>query len=379
VVTDFLPPVMQPPMTQAPMTQPMTQPMVRPLRSADFHAIDGVQAAAARLLNDPRLIDWLGAASGVRLARIPGAFQEDRSLVLDLSAPGGAISIAVPAELLPALTVAACNVVQSVLCLLPLIATRMLSPLLARIAATAGTHGDPGWNMLDITRVRLHVFAVHGPLPASLSLWEWTRPGQCRSRVAVLAIDPGCVTALQQVISSLPVRQPPVADAWRIGSLLRIASRPVRIGLLQSLCIGDVVLCRENADIDHLDARLYCGAASGVHWSAAVVISQRKVSLMSPIQAHEGRTDSDLDIPGPPLASHVAELEVPVHFEVDNAALSLAQLSALKPGYVIELSIPVQDAEIRLVACGQVIGRGRLVVIGDCLGVQIEHVAGGAG
>jgi type III secretion system YscQ/HrcQ family protein len=373
VVTDFLPPVMPP------MVPPMMPPMVRPLRSADFHVIDGVQAATARLLHDPRLTEWLGAACGVRLTRLQGAFKEDRSLVFDLSTPGGAVSIAIPAELMPALAVAGGNVVQSVLCLLPLIATRMLSPLLARIAAAAGKKADPGWHMVGITRVRLHGFAVHGPLPAPVSMWEWTLPGQCRSRVAVLAIDPGCVAALQQVISDLPVRRPPVADAWRIGSLLRIASRPVRIGLLQSLCIGDVVLCKDNADIDHLDARLYCGAAAGVHWSAAVRISQQKVSLMSQIQVHEGRTDSDLDIPGPPLASHVAELEVPVHFEVDNAALSLAHLSALKPGYVIELSIPVQDAEIRLVACGQVIGRGRLVVIGDCLGVQIEHVAGGAG
>ena len=351
---------------------------IRPLHIDDLPRIDLAQAAATRLLHDPRLTEWLAATSGVLLVRQTGRVPTDRLLRIELAAPGGAIHIAVPAELMPALAVASGNVVQSVLSLLPLIGSRMLGPLLAHLSAAADAIAECGWQAIGITSVRLHSTPVHGTLPLPLALWEWSLRDQCQSCVAVLAIDPGCVTALQQVIACLPVRQRSAAASWRLGSVLRIATHALRTDLLRSLCIGDVVLCKEDTDVDNFKGYLYCGAASGLHWSVAVQISRQKVSLMSQLQTHDGNNDSDLDVPGPPLASHVAALEVPVHFELDNAAMSLAQLSALQPGYVIDLSIPVQDAEIRLVACGQVIGRGRLVVIGDCLGVQIEHVTGGA-
>ena len=98
--------------------------------------------------------------------------------------------------------------------------------------------------------------------------------------------------------------------------------------------------------------------------------------MTSELDTHDGRFDEAMSS-ATPLESNVAELEVPVHFEIDSAALSLAQLASLRPGYVINLSLPVDEAEIRLVACGQLVGRGKLVVIGDCLGVQIDHITSG--
>ena len=44
---------------------------VRPLQSSDFETVDVTQAAAARLLHDPRLTEWLAAACGVGLTRQP--------------------------------------------------------------------------------------------------------------------------------------------------------------------------------------------------------------------------------------------------------------------------------------------------------------------
>lgn len=352
-------------------------PAVRPLQPSDFVHIDVDLASATRLLHDARMTEWLAAVGGVHLVRYGGRLHDDRILCITLAAPGGVIQIAMPAATMPALTVACANVMQSMLSLLPLMATRMLAPVLQRLGTAADVLADRGWLAISVTGVRLHVVADHGRLPVPLASWEWTWEAEFQSSAAVLAIDPGCVAALQQLIARLPVRESPAASGWRVGSVLRVGSRRLAVDLLRSLAVGDVVLFHDQGDIDRLDARLYCGVASGRHWSAAVSISQRKVSLMSELQMHDGKTDSDLDVPGPPLESHVAELDVPVHFELDNAALSLAQLNALRPGYVIDLSIPVQDAEIRLVACGQVIGRGRLVVIGDCLGVQIEQLTGG--
>lgn len=72
-----------------------------------------------------------------------------------------------------------------------------------------------------------------------------------------------------------------------------------------------------------------------------------------------------------PSTSNVAELELPVQLEVDQLALSLSTLSGLQPGQILELSVPVDQADIRLVVYGQTIGTGRLLAVGEHLGVQI--------
>jgi type III secretion protein Q len=75
----------------------------------------------------------------------------------------------------------------------------------------------------------------------------------------------------------------------------------------------------------------------------------------------------------------IGELELPLQFEIDTVALPLAQLAALRRGYVIELRTPVKDARIRLVAHGQTIGHGELVSLGEHLGIRILRMAHGDG
>jgi len=75
-----------------------------------------------------------------------------------------------------------------------------------------------------------------------------------------------------------------------------------------------------------------------------------------------------------PDLSSVRDLSVPVAFEIDSARVSLDELAAFDTGSVIELDAPVRDAPVRLICYGQVVGSGRLVVVGDCLGVRIERI-----
>jgi type III secretion protein Q len=75
----------------------------------------------------------------------------------------------------------------------------------------------------------------------------------------------------------------------------------------------------------------------------------------------------------------IGELELPVQFEIDTITLPLAQVSALRPGYIIELQAPVRDARIRLVTHGQTIGHGELVALGEHLGIRILRMAHGDG
>jgi type III secretion protein Q len=55
--------------------------------------------------------------------------------------------------------------------------------------------------------------------------------------------------------------------------------------------------------------------------------------------------------------------------------MPVAQLSALRAGYVLELPTAVPDARIRLVTYGQTIGFGELVSVGDHLGVRLVQLS----
>jgi type III secretion protein Q len=68
------------------------------------------------------------------------------------------------------------------------------------------------------------------------------------------------------------------------------------------------------------------------------------------------------------------ELQLPIVFELDTARISLAALADMRPGYAVELDVPLREATVRLVCHGQTLGQGQLVAIGDQLGVRITRM-----
>lgn len=80
-----------------------------------------------------------------------------------------------------------------------------------------------------------------------------------------------------------------------------------------------------------------------------------------------------------PEPADLGEVALPVHVEIDTLSLSIAELAALRPGYVLELPLAARDVPVRLVAYGQAIGGGRLVAVGAHLGVRIDRMAGDDG
>jgi type III secretion protein Q len=347
---------------------------VRQLSVADLPAVGPAHAAALRLIHDPRLGEWLATSFDIALRNVGSVELTGSILAIDFACPGGTIKLGVQADVLPALAIAPGSGMQTLPSIMPLLASRLLAPLLKKLGSAASIQNNSRWDAVGVASVWRRDTSAWRTPRSTLAVWEVTVAHRLQTRIALLSMDPGCVDAIQELIGVGVIRQPRAASAWRVASRLRLSTRSWRIGLLQSLETGDVVLFNEDGAADVMEAKLLCGALVGRHWSGRVQINQRKVTLMSQMEPQEGSAEYDVDTSGPVLSPGVAELEVPVHFEVDNAALSLAQLSALRPGYVIELMIPVDQAEIRLVACGQVIGRGKLVVIGDCLGVQIEQL-----
>ncbi|UXA51109.1 type III secretion system cytoplasmic ring protein SctQ [Xanthomonas prunicola] len=183
-----------------------------------------------------------------------------------------------------------------------------------------------------------------------------------------LTASASLLATLQTAVAALPA--PAQLPAWlaalRVNTRLRIGGRIVSAALLQSLRPGDVLLhCTASAAVS--SGEVLWGIAGGAVLRAPVRLNLQQMILeATPTMQH--------DTFEPEVAqstSNVAELELPVQLEVDQLALSLSTLSGLQPGQILELSVPVDQADIRLVVYGQTIGTGRLVAVGEHLGVQI--------
>jgi len=349
---------------------------IRPIALSDFKRTSSQNAAALRLVRDPRLLVWLNEIYHARFWAEKKPLSGSAVIVVALNCPGGMISIGVPADLLPALLMAIEADVTGVAAIAPLVASRILAPIFNDLGRAMEEKGDPRWQAIGVSAVRLlNLDAIRPPL-IPIATWSIALAQRLHTTVGLLSIDVACTASLQNIVDTLPTRHYAFMNSWCVATMLRLATRSWTAALLESLEVGDVLLCQEDAGVDKLKAELFCGALAGTHKKGFVKVTQRKITLMSQMLEQDGRNNFEGESLAPSLSTSVAELEVPVHFELDSTALTLAQLASLQPGYVIELAIPVQHAEIRLVACGQIIGRGKLVVIGDCLGIQLETLVG---
>jgi len=76
---------------------------------------------------------------------------------------------------------------------------------------------------------------------------------------------------------------------------------------------------------------------------------------------------------GEPALTQLDALEVRVTFELDERSMPLAQLKALKSGYVIELDQPLNQSTVHIRANGALLGQGHLVAVGNKLGVRVSR------
>lgn len=91
--------------------------------------------------------------------------------------------------------------------------------------------------------------------------------------------------------------------------------------------------------------------------------------------ANAAATD-DKDAAALPL-DRLDAMEVVLRFEVGDLALSLGELKSLRPGHVLDLGQPLNRSAVRILAQGNVLGKGHLVAIGDRLGVRVAEFAPG--
>ncbi|KUZ83618.1 type III secretion protein [Burkholderia ubonensis] len=361
-------------------------------------ACSAFDAALARIVADARLAAWLArfpALSGWRAA-MDERPRFERPGVLDLRWHGATARVAIDLAAFPALDVVAAPALDArgdaSVSLRTALASALLAPLVAAFAA-AGLDGVTIGGLraappaaLDATRCVLS-FALDGaPLRCALldASMPWLDALAARLRGERL---PDAAGLLARV---------------RLPGRVRLGSRRLPLAVLRSLRPGDVLLDLAPAALGAARAgplHAWWGARRATQWHATVLIEGTTMTMIEtpdtaddldePIVAGDlpagSPADSPADAPdddapgAAPEPADLGDVDLPVHVEIDTLSLSIAELAALRPGYVLELPLAARDVPVRLVAYGQAIGGGRLVAVGAHLGVRIDRMAGDDG
>lgn len=172
-----------------------------------------------------------------------------------------------------------------------------------------------------------------------------------------------------------------------VPGAIRLRSRLCSPATLASLRRHDVLLgwqpgrtYTEGGAIEQASLRV--GAPRGRQLCAGVRVDTHTVTLETSVTLATAAQPDDFDplagASGDPTSEQlvpVGSVELPVHLELLSVNLSVAQLGSLQPGYVLDLPLPLADAAVRLVSYGQTLAFGKLVAVGENLGVQINRMA----
>lgn len=194
--------------------------------------------------------------------------------------------------------------------------------------------------------------------------------------VVVTDIDAALVAALEAAPRP-PVDLPDWLVALPLAGAAVLGARRCRAQVLASLREGDVLLgwraglAAGLADLPYIALRW--GAPQGLHYRAdADIVDGAIILASSPTLIMES---SHMDhTPNAGAPTELGALELPVTLEIVTLAMPLQQIGMMQPGQVLELPLSLADVRVRMVACGQTLGHGTLVVVGEQLGFQISDM-----
>lgn len=218
--------------------------------------------------------------------------------------------------------------------------------------------------------------AASGGVPdASMSAWLAVhREGSC---LCLLRFGGDTATLCEALLVRTRALQADrsQADGWRVPSQIVLHRRPYAVALLGTLAIGDVLLMHAiPSGKSGWPVRLRWGATAGRCLEARASLRGNQVHIEeTPTLSDDEASGHEADADSLPCET-LGELDIPVRFEIETLAMTLSDLAAVGPGYVIELTTPVAAATIRLVACGQTIGHAELVAVGGQLGARITRM-----
>ncbi len=341
----------------------MSSPVLDSVSSLHKHLRDVPPAAAAasRLLHDRRLAPlWRQLALAGELTLHPVAAPgRTRLFTLTLECDAGGFAVAVASADDAAMTIAA--------------GADLGDPL--RALAAMALFGETARRLGELALPGVQALAL-----APLSLEDSPAAGWCALRRGGLELARVAVQQLPRAVHErLRVAARPAAgrSAWRAPLRLpahaAIASRALSVSLLRSLAPGDVLLLPVSS-LEGAAGRLRLGTLDGLALVAPGVIEGDAFRISgAPCMMDDDPTFA-VDAGAGVEPDSLGELELPVRFELETVSVSLADLEAIQPGYVIELAMPVAQASLRLVSCGHVIGHADLVSVSGRLGARITKL-----
>ncbi|MDN7673719.1 type III secretion system cytoplasmic ring protein SctQ [Burkholderia oklahomensis] len=353
-------------------------------------ACSAFDAALARLLADARLDAWLARFPTLSdwRATTDGPPRFERPGVLDLRLAGATARVAIDLAAFPALDVVAAPALDArgdaSLSLRTALAATLLAPLVT--AFTAAGLGD-----VTVAGLRAAHPAALGATRCVLSFALDGAPMRC----ALLDAQTPWLDALAARLRGERLHEAASALARvRLPGRVRLGTRTLPLAVLRSLRPGDVLLGAAPSALGCARAgplRAWWGARRTTQWHATVLIEGTTMTMTEmpdtaddldePIAPDDPPAAAQDDDPpaAAPEAADLGDVDLPVHVEIDTLSLSIAELAALRPGYVLELPLSARDVPVRLVAYGQTIGGGELVAVGAHLGVRINRMAGDDG
>jgi type III secretion protein Q len=252
------------------------------------------------------------------------------------------------------------------------VAAILLAPLLCALEQL-GIEG------VEIVSLERRMPAKHAAECCALAF----RIGAQRIDAVLEHIDDGWLDTLEQIVARQCTPIATHVSEIAVPGRLRVGEKTISITTLESLRPGDVILGAVPASVGALLANEVASVRMEVVWGrfgtrqlrAMVDVAQDKFTLNEdPTVSHDTQFNAPLtdSVDSPVGISH---LDLPLKLEIDAVSLPVAQLSALRAGYVLELPTAIPDARIRLVTYGQTIGFGELVSVGDHLGVRLVQLS----
>jgi len=313
-------------------------------------------ARAARVGFDRRFEPWLARVLGQQPGRVFGSRPRTDRLSIDLNTAHGSADVALDPHQWPGLQMATelpdADLAREV-------TAALLAPLLACFARVLPA--------VDVRAVRRYA-------PRAVTTCDVPAVASSRGDVALVRLDTSLAAHLEAQLHDGAAADLEHLRGLRIPTRLRLFERHLTSQRLGALAPGDLVLCGPAQCTGtrwHTSLSFGLGITMQAH--ADVDVEQSRLHLTTAPrlvdeEAASSRHGAALDADG------LADLQVPVAFEIDSARVSLGELAALGEGSVIELDVALLEANVRLVCHGQTLGVGQLVAIGDQLGVRIRRM-----
>jgi type III secretion protein Q len=207
--------------------------------------------------------------------------------------------------------------------------------------------------------------------------------GMRRFDLVLEQVDDGWLDAFERIVAQQCLPFATHVSEIAVPGRLLIGERAIDITTLGSLQPGDVILRAVSPDVRAFFTRLTPSVTLPLVWGrygirqlrARVALEADTLTLTEdPRMSHDTHFSAPLtDSVDTPV--EISNLDLPLKFEIDTVSLPVAQLSALRTGYVLELQTSALDARIRLVSYGQTIGFGELVSVGEHLGVRLVQLS----